>query len=112
MQGQDGERERESSVCGTRPIFSFLETPGGHLLYFCPEKRPGGTISNMFCGPPREAFVPFFTVFWTSGLLVDVPAGVTDEEGHTEFLHLPVTAPRFELTSQCQKVPRIPTVCD
>ena len=28
-------------------------------------------------------------LFWTPGLFVDVPAGVTQEEGHTGFLHLP-----------------------
>ena len=27
-------------------------------------------------------------LFWTSGLFVDVPAGVTQEEDHTGFLHL------------------------
>ena len=29
-------------------------------------------------------------IFWTTGgVFVDVPAGVTQEEGHKEFLHLP-----------------------
>ena len=28
-------------------------------------------------------------LFWTSDLLVDAPAGVTQEEGYTGFLHLP-----------------------
>ena len=69
---------------------------------------------------------------------MDVPSGVTQEEGHTGFLHLPsavlvlctnelivfhllgisfffrrkfparVTSPRSELTSQRQKVSRLP----
>ena len=30
-----------------------------------------------------------FHLLWTSGLFVDVPAGVTQEEGRTGFLHLP-----------------------
>ena len=38
----------------------------------------------------NEGFLLFSSyLFWTSGLL-DVPAGVTQEEGHTGFLiHLP-----------------------
>ena len=33
-------------------------------------------------------------LFWTSGLLVDVPAGVTQEKGYTGFLiHLPSAVP-------------------
>ena len=33
-------------------------------------------------------------LFWTSYRLVDVPAGVTQEEGHTGFLHVPSSAVR------------------
>ena len=32
----------------------------------------------------------FSYLFWTSSLLLDIPTGVTQEEGHTGFLiHLP-----------------------
>ena len=53
------------------PIFPSWKRPGARLLpYFCSEKRPGyvrckrpgGAISELFYGPPRGSFTPFFTV--------------------------------------------------
>ena len=53
----------------TRPTnFSLWKRPGGRLLpYFCPEKRPGGAISESFYGTPWGAFTPFFAVYGTQG---------------------------------------------
>ena len=46
-----------SGLNTARPtFFFFLETPRVRW------KRSGGAISELFCGTPREAFTPFFTV--------------------------------------------------
>ena len=42
----------------------------------------------------KRKIIPFILDV-TSGLLVDVPAGVTQEEGRTGFLHLPSAALAF-----------------
>ena len=49
-------------------------------------------------------------MFWTSDLFVDVPVGVTQEDGHTGFLHLPSAVLAFIfLARRIQPFPSLPS---
>ena len=79
-------------------------THDSHSLYKKPRPSPRPGVIARVC-------VLSSHLFWTSGLnFVDVPAGVTQEEGHTGFLHLPSAV--FALTFFAKRIQPFQSLVD
>ena len=72
---QNEREEKTTTQC--IPTFTYYYTASHHI------KWPAWSSLSVLC-----VCVLSSHLFWTSDL-VDAPAGVTQEEGHTGFLHLP-----------------------
>ena len=69
--------------------FCFLDAMNNIFISGAPERWPKWIGKIIIPSSVCVCVVFSFHLFWTSSLL-DIPAGVTQEEGHTGFLvHLP-----------------------